>query len=249
MWQCGAAVWQIQPMWNLTKKGVEKAFVWLFSLQKAFSYLVPNDLNAVTGEESDLKATLSSPPDWLLRTRHVNHRDHVPHLQKWDFRYMYKNMIQKKVNITLTILYEHEHGTPGMCFQGNCSHICPSGKYTDVVLYCYAMLQNGSTVFPSFAHGLKGGGSVMTVISISTLLVPVGSTIENCQWGQSVPVFSQTSFSAPGNSVILACSTYKSHIRQDTNLFESFKVVLWMWRKGWQYDCQSHHMTLVQREV
>ena len=88
-------------------------------------------------------------------------------------------MIQK-VNITLRILYEHEHGTPNMCFQGNCSHFCTSSKYTDVVLYCYAMLQNGSTVLPSFAHGLKGGGSVMTVISISTLLVPVGSTIENC---------------------------------------------------------------------
>ena len=44
--------------------------------------LVPDDLNALAREESDLEATLPSPPDRLVGAWHVDHGDHVANLGK-----------------------------------------------------------------------------------------------------------------------------------------------------------------------
>ena len=44
--------------------------------------LVPDDLNALTREESDLEASLPSPPDRLVGAWHVDHGDHVANLGK-----------------------------------------------------------------------------------------------------------------------------------------------------------------------
>ena len=43
--------------------------------------LVADDLDTLAREEAHLEASLSPPPDGLLRGRHVNDRDHVTNLQ------------------------------------------------------------------------------------------------------------------------------------------------------------------------
>ncbi len=39
-------------------------------------------LDALAGEEADVEAPLAPPPDGLVRLGHVDHRDHVTHLEE-----------------------------------------------------------------------------------------------------------------------------------------------------------------------
>ena len=43
---------------------------------------VPDDLDALAGEEADLESALPAPPHGLVRRGHVDHGDHVANLER-----------------------------------------------------------------------------------------------------------------------------------------------------------------------
>jgi hypothetical protein len=45
------------------------------------SFILRSHLDALAGEEADVEAPLAPPPDGLVRLGHVDHRDHVTHLE------------------------------------------------------------------------------------------------------------------------------------------------------------------------
>ena len=45
-------------------------------------HFVADDAHALAGEETHVESALAPPPDAFLRRRHVDHRDHIPHLSQ-----------------------------------------------------------------------------------------------------------------------------------------------------------------------
>ena len=70
-------------------------------------YLVPDDLNALTGEESDLKASLAAPPNWFFRTGHIDHGDHVAHLHKVGMKTHVFFVVHKSAHILYEQYFQH----------------------------------------------------------------------------------------------------------------------------------------------
>ena len=158
------------------------------------SYLVPNDLNAVTGEESNLKATLPPPPDRLLCTRHVDHRDHVSHL--------HRSLFNKSLNVyVFVIVHKSTYDTfmnmkPFSCrlFPFPLIHVkkcvlqlCQLIKqkfqlYTLKVLCCFKI----GHAFPCFCRRLKGGSVTTGHFQPSCSTRELNTELLR---GQSVPVF------------------------------------------------------------
>lgn len=51
---------------------------WQWHISRHF---VSNDVNAMLWEKSDLKSSLSSPPNWFTRTSHIYHGDHIAYFK------------------------------------------------------------------------------------------------------------------------------------------------------------------------